>query len=431
MAEVTNSPIRQQIMSDARVTKDSPGNQSRDAIGPNAAANKNPFQVKDLRFPPDVSNNPAARHWVKFTPLLAQAGKWKGQGVGLGAADSNRMAANTQISGSGDPLEFNPFFMAAVGAIESVQAGLPALTGDFMNGFFAGGGRGSRIVVGGLRVRANFANILAAQASLQTAALLVKGAVAGIAIKNIDMTRKTKRAAASISLFMPDTVNFTSVNDYDQLSLTQALGKAGFASQAGNEIVGEGFAPDFTNLGGTNVVGGLLDSVSGTGLDPGGGELVGSLAEQSGLFGQGITDALLFSSGYALNPQVELIFKSVQNREFLFDFKFSPKNPQEAAAILEIIKAFRYYSAPEIPKQKSTGRYLVPPDEFDIEFMFGDQPHPKLPKISSCVLQGIDVNYASAGQWTTFYDGMPVEISLQLRFKEVEIMHKDLIEAGY
>jgi hypothetical protein len=63
--------------------------------------------------------------------------------------------------------------------------------------------------------------------------------------------------------------------------------------------------------------------------------------------------------------------------------------------------------------------------------MVGSNPNTKLPKIATCVLQGIDVNYGSAGQWTAFQDGMPVEIAMQLRFKEVEIMHKELIRNGF
>jgi hypothetical protein len=63
--------------------------------------------------------------------------------------------------------------------------------------------------------------------------------------------------------------------------------------------------------------------------------------------------------------------------------------------------------------------------------MVGSKINPNLPLISTCVLEGIDVNYGSAGQWTAFTDGMPVEISMQLRFKEVEILHKELIQQGY
>ena len=162
----------------------------------------------------------------------------------------------------------------------------------------------------------------------------------------------------------------------------------------------------------------------------GASELAGALAEKTGVFGQGITDALLFSAGYAQNPQVELLFRTIQNREFLFDFKFAPRNKAEADEVIKIIQTFRFFAAPEIPSN-GNGRYFIPPSEFDIQFMVGSERNTKLPKISTCVLQGIDVNYGSAGQWTAFQDGMPVEIAMQLRFKEVEIMHKELIRNGF
>jgi hypothetical protein len=159
-------------------------------------------------------------------------------------------------------------------------------------------------------------------------------------------------------------------------------------------------------------------------------EVAGVLAEKTGNFGGGIGDVLLFSAGLAQNPQVELLFKSIQNREFQFDFKFVPKSPKEAQTILDIIRAFRFHAAPEIAKN-GKGRYFVPPSEFDIDFMVGQERNNNIPRISTCVLQGVDANYGSAGQWTAFEDGMPVEITVQLRFKEVEIMHKDLINKGY
>jgi hypothetical protein len=221
---------------------------------------------------------------------------------------------------------------------------------------------------------------------------------------------------------MPDTVTNQLVNDYDAVSLTAALGRAGLAAQ-GMSSVGSSLSETLAGLTGANPTFGL----GGGGF---GAEIGGAIAEKTGQFGAGITDVLLFSAGLAQNPQVELLFKNIQNREFLFDFKFAPRNAKEAAAIRNIIKEFRFHAAPEIP-ENSSGRYFIPPSEFDIEFMIGQGQNSNLPRISTCVLQGIDVNYGSAGQWTAFQDGMPVEISLQLRFKEVEIMHKKLIKDGY
>ena len=219
---------------------------------------------------------------------------------------------------------------------------------------------------------------------------------------------------------MPDTVTQTQVANYDAVSMTEAFGDAGLIAQAGGTVMGS--ALDAATSGDINF-----------GQTPGSAAIAegaAKVAGATGAFGGNIEKALLFSSGFAKNPQVELLFENIANREFLFDFKFVPRNPQEAKDIIKIIQTFRFFAAPEIPTT-GKGRYFVPPSEFDIEFMVGSKINPNLPLVSTCVLEGIDVNYGSAGQWTAFFDGMPVEISMQLRFKEVEILHKELIQQGY
>lgn len=382
-----------------KVSKNPVGNANKNPQGPTSKLDGSPYNIKDLRFPKEVAINPQNRHWIRFTPTIQQAGSYKvlqSPGDALGSADLNRSTFGGQISSGTDPLSAGDALagLAAITGGEVLITGDAGVAGDIAKNFAKGSKADIYKAVG------------------QTIAAGASGALTLAVVSGIDLTRKTRRAAAYISLYMPDTVNVTVVNDYEQLSLTQALGKAGLAAQAGAEILG-----------------GDLKSVGG-GVGPGLTELGGALAEKTGNFGSGITDALLFSAGYAQNPQIELLFQSIQNREFLFDFKLVPKTEDESAAIVNILRAFRFHAAPEIPKTGG-GRYFVPPDEFDIEFMYGDSQNPNLPKISTCVLQGIDINYASAGQWTTFRNGMPVEISLQLRFKEVEIMHKRLIEEGY
>lgn len=395
---IADSPIRQQIMSDPKVNKSATSNANRSALGPAKKLNSNPYNVQDLRFPKEVAINAQNRHWIRFTPTIQQAGSYKTffGDTGAGSADANRADFGGQLGSSVDPLSGlgASSGLVGLGTLEGAVTGDLGKAGDIIKNFFSGGKNS------------------ASKAWGQVATAGVSLGVAGLAVAGIDLTRKTRRAASFISLYMPDTINLTVVNDYDKVSLTQELGKAGLAAQAGGEIVG-----------------GELKAVGG-GAGPGIAEIGGFLAEKTGNFGSGITDVLLFSAGYAQNPQIELLFKGIQNREFLFDFKFVPKTRDESEAIINIIKTFRYHAAPEIPTVGG-GRYFVPPDEFDIQFMYGEQPNKNLPRISTCVLQGIDVNYASAGQWTTFSNGMPVEIALQLRFKEVEIMHKGLIQEGY
>ena len=373
---------------------------TRPPQGPQRKLATNPYKVEDLRFPPNIGQDRARSHWIKFIPTIQQAGKYQVQTTNqLSRADTNRSSSfgfGGQIGSTADPLN-GAGAVAGLGLIKTAEAAVsgdvPDVLSDALKGLAGDKAAAGRAIGAGVGAVASGA--------------LTAGVVSGI-----NVTRKTRRAAAFISLYMPDTVTQTIVNDYDQISLTQALGKAGLAAQAGGEIV----AGDLESIGGA--------------VGPGGREVAGALAEQTGNFGSGITDVLLFSAGFAQNPQVELLFKSVQNREFLFDFKFTPRTSEEAQTIINIIKAFKFHAAPEIP-DTGNGRYFVPPDEFDIVFMYGDKRNPNLPQLSTCVLQGIDLNYASAGQWTTFKDGMPVEISLQLRFKEVEIIHKALVADGY
>lgn len=384
--------------------------QKRTSTGPENKTEKTPFEFNDLRFPEAVGDVGKLLHWIKFIPTVQQKSSYdvkkatgtRGGEVLSGTDTNRRNFGGKQLGSSADPLN-------GVNAAVLLGTGLglygaattfidKATSSSILDKATAGAAAfGSGLVGAGI------------------------GAFAGAVIGSIDLTRKTRRAAGSIALYMPDTVQQTVVNDYDQVSMTDALGNAGLFMQAGGSLVNQLKEANLDNIGQT------LGSAANSGA---GAEIKGVLAEKTGAFGQGITDVLLFSAGYAQNPQVELLFKTIQNREFLFDFRFVPRNPKEAETIIKIIQAFRFFAAPEIPTTGG-GRYFIPPSEFDIVFMVGEARNPKLPKLATCVLQGIDVNYGSAGQWAAFEDGMPVEIAMQLRFKEVEIMHKELVRQGF
>jgi hypothetical protein len=405
------SVVSQPVITKGGTQSSDPRNgSSRPVNGPQSKTESTPFEFNDLRFPPNVGTVDKHLHWIKFIPNVQNKSgynvkKATGPSGGelLSRVDSNRLQTGGQLGSKSD------YFDSALGAV----GGGAALAGIY--GVINGVGKALDAADA---PGASVGSVAASGAGGALAGVLT-GAFAGAVVSAIDLTRKTRRAAGSIGLYMPDTVNQTVVNDYDQVSLTQALGTAGLILQSGGAITEGvvGQVMDGKNFGQTTGSAALS-------------ELAGAAAEKTGAFGQGITDVLLFSAGYAQNPQVELLFKTIQNREFLFDFKFVPRNKAEAESIIKIIQTFRFFAAPEIPKT-GNGRYFIPPSEFDIIFMLGSARNPNLPQISTCVLQGIDVNYGSAGQWTAFKDGMPVEISMQLRFKEIEIMHKELITKGY
>jgi len=92
----------------------------------------------------------------------------------------------------------------------------------------------------------------------------------------------------------------------------------------------------------------------------------------------------------------------------------------------EIIMTFKKAAAPELlGKGIGVGRYFVPPSEFDIEFSVST-----MGRISSCVLQTMNIDYAPNG--VSFYkDDQPTYTHLTLQFKELEFITKEHISQGF
>ena len=82
-------------------------------------------------------------------------------------------------------------------------------------------------------------------------------------------------------------------------------------------------------------------------------------------------------------------------------------------------------------RSKDSSNFIyIYPSEFDIEYCFGSGQNQKLHKISSCVLTELNVNYSPNGVFSTFPDGMPTQINMQMSFTELELLTKERIKAG-
>lgn len=155
--------------------------------------------------------------------------------------------------------------------------------------------------------------------------------------------------------------------------------------------------------------------------------------------GLGITADVENGASYLLraarNPHLEMIFKTIGFRQYQFDFKFTPRSEQEALNVANIIKAFKFYSSPEVKQGQGSPRYYIYPAEFDIEFWSNGKPNDFVNKISTCACTNVTVNYTSSGAWSAFrpgdMNGVPVETSLSLQFQELEIITKNRVLQGY
>lgn len=167
---------------------------------------------------------------------------------------------------------------------------------------------------------------------------------------------------------------------------------------------------------------------------------INALKDKMGMQGKSNPDdmqrKMYASARVATNPKKEILFKEIDFRDFSFQYMFSPKNAMESATIQEIIRTLRYYSLPELIPGKF---FYTFPGEFEIAIMKGGKENPAMPKIATCVMESIDVQYGSGGSgWGNLPDGMSPEVSISMKFKELEMIdrnrvwnNKSVITSGY
>jgi hypothetical protein len=243
----------------------------------------------------------------------------------------------------------------------------------------------------------------------------VVGGFLGQAKSNIGV-RTIRRISDTIALYMPNNLTFSDNQGYN--SVTPGGSTAQAVLSGLNSIT-----DSYKNSGNTVDAKQLLKSVAPF--------LFSSVLNSAGPTGQ-----ILFtagSGGLVQNPMLEILYSSPSFRTFQFDFAMFPRDEQEAEIVLKIIDVLRFHQAPELVSN-SGGYFLYPPSEFDIGFYYNGQVNPNIPRISTCVLESIQTNYAPGG--FAAYEvpgltkpergktGMPVGINLSLSFKETEYIVK-------
>lgn len=255
------------------------------------------------------------------------------------------------------------------------------------------------------------------------------------------LTRRTTRVKRAISLYVPETVVFDGRQNYDTPSLYQFGGAIGAAAATGASsltsdmsvggilgMLGMGGAVAAGLAVGTRTGGAMLDLARARD-----GRTLGNL---SGISNQTVNVAKIGAqiTGFALNPLIEVLYNSPQLRTFNFDFIFAPNSKDESDVVWQIIYEFRRHSSPEFVNY-SGGLIFIPPSDFDITFMRrtenGFVENTNMPRISSCVLEDVQVDYAASGQFNTFVDGMPIQTRMRLQFKELDIITREKIDVGY
>ena len=225
--------------------------------------------------------------------------------------------------------------------------------------------------------------------------------------------RSTRRIAESIALFMPGPLIFTTENNYEEISLTAIGGQYGKMGAIAAAIG----------------ITGVLTRRRRAAIR--GGERVRNFLDAAGRIARD-TAAL---GGFPINPKVEVLFSATPQRQFVMDWLLAPKNERESTTIRNIVQTLRYHAAPELGLGTNTVfdnlPFFIPPAEFDITFYNKGTENTNMPRINTCVLERIEVQYDPSGIYSTFRNGHPVAVKLQMSFRETEIIHKTRVLQGF
>ena len=150
-------------------------------------------------------------------------------------------------------------------------------------------------------------------------------------------------------------------------------------------------------------------------------------------------------SGAIMNPNTELLFQSVDMRNFMLKFKLVPRDSGESGDINQIIKIFKACTLPHRNPGQVMGyndpsndinngivdAFIGVPNLCKVSFMTGSSESAVLPRYKMLAVTQVDVNYTPDGAYATYNDAQPVAIELSLNFQETKINFAEEVINGH
>ena len=244
----------------------------------------------------------------------------------------------------------------------------------------------------------------------------------GSTSNNFPEKRKNKEIKYIINLPMPRNITDTTGVQYGESSLNpiEAAGLAGGSALIQGDINAlKGAFESTIKTGGQALEDkqnqqAIAAALSGTAIGALGGNV-------------NANQVIARASGQILNPNLELLFQGVGLRVFPFQFQFFPRNSQEGETVINILRTLKKEMAPSRTSKEgnNTGVFIRTPSIFQLTYMKGGVKHPYLNSFLPTVLSDMKVNYTASGAHSTFYDGIPTHIRLDLQFKELNPLFKE------
>lgn len=177
---------------------------------------------------------------------------------------------------------------------------------------------------------------------------------------------RTQKIDTSIGLYLPENISFSYGVDWgagEEMGLVRSMANAAGAIGKGVEQFSQ--TPGWESFKG--ITNAIKNSASGSDVVGLGVRMMASMASIVGIPFDKLYDK---HQKNVINRHTELHFNGVNLRSFQFNFKFYPRNVDEANHIRAITDAFKFHMHPEL-SNNTTGLYMMYPAEFEISFMRG------------------------------------------------------------
>lgn len=161
------------------------------------------------------------------------------------------------------------------------------------------------------------------------------------------------------------------------------------------------------------------------------------------LGGEDVYNLFSIGTGTAINPNIELAFRSANLRNMQLNFRLVPLSKQDATNIQKFIDRIRLMMYARSDNLWATGypaRFMVqvrtkPTGSSSwgdkVLFSLGKGKNSLNNNYSSCVLTDLQVSYGEGGIYAGHYDGSPGVIDLNLTFQEATLSTRESIQQEY
>ena len=148
-------------------------------------------------------------------------------------------------------------------------------------------------------------------------------------------------------------------------------------------------------------------------------------------------------SGVARNPNMEVLFQSMEVRTFDLTFKMAPYDEKDVENMNGIIKTFKKAMLPQyklgegvkvfgMENNALEGGFIQVPKVCAVNFMRGSGRNNYLPRYKMCAITDVNVNYTPDNVYATFSGSSPVATEIKISFMETKLVFsEDVEERGF